>query len=137
MKTTILTIAVALSTTLFAQVPSESAYVNYSKTEEPGILESPDDEVYYAPSEKMYLRMYSHTPVDIMEAMNQFAKDTKGKSVSDRSYIPDFVDADDYYMLDLVTEQEKAKILKFHKSNSLIIGVIIDNDNVNVFYQYL
>lgn len=137
MKSIILSVALFATSLAFAQIPSKDAYLKYNEIPgSPGYYQDADENFIYSPKDKFYIRSYNHTTVGISNAHRQFFKDIQGARYVNKAYMPDFVDADDYYMIELVTEQETGSILYEAQVGLCTVYLFVDDENCTLAYIY-
>ena len=137
MKSIILSVALFATSIAFAQIPTKNAYLDYKEIEpNSGFYTDADKELIYSTQEGFYIRSYNHTSVGIANAHRQFFKDIQGARYVNKGYMPDFVDADDYYMIELVTEQETGSILYEAQVGLCTVYLHVGEDNCTIAYLY-
>jgi len=137
MKSIILSVALFATSVAFAQIPTKNAYLDYKEIPgEPGYYQDADENIMYSTKDKFYIRSFKHNSVGIASGHNQFFKDIQGARYVNKAYMPDFVDADDYYMIDLITEQETGSILYQAQVGLCTVYLHVGEEHCSVAYQY-
>lgn len=137
MKSIILSVALFATSIAFAQTPAKDAYLNYKEIDgSPGYYTDANEQFIYSPKDKFYIRSYNHNTVGIATAHRQFFTDIKGSRYVNKAYMPDFVDSDDYYMIELVTSQETGSILYEAKVDNCTVYLFVDDENCTIAYLH-
>lgn len=137
MKSIILSVALFATSIAFAQIPTKNAYLEYKEmVPNSGIYIDKEEGLAYFTEGGFYFRSYNHTAVGIANAHRQFLKDIQGARYVNNGYMPDFVDADDYYMIELVTEQETGSILYEAQVGLCTVYLKVGEEDCTIAYYY-